>query len=392
MTPHPPRVATQPTQPQVWHWRATRHPARMPGACLAAAVAWAVAASGGTRPVDLALATTLAVAALSLTGIRAADLRLAAGSPLVLALVALGAWTVGVGLASTGDLAVALWMPWLLAMGALATVAADRLHAEGRAVALDGLVVVGAALGVSAVLDWAMGVGEGEHLPVRAATLMGYPNVAGVLLVATASVTLYLHRVGRLSGGPAIGLVTLMVVGVLATGSRLALLLTLAAIVLVAGRRRTRTSVVTASAVALPVVALLVQRFATSSTERLRLWADAVSQIAVHPVTGRGPTPVVLDSSLGGKPTTHAHDEVLQVGVEYGVVGLGLALLVLVLVVAALRARRLVDPLLALACVAVASLALTDFALRTTAAALVLAVLVPFTWRPPTQPLTSPDN
>lgn len=385
MTSHPARVAGP---PQVWRAAATRHPGRLPGALLTAAVAWAVAASGGTRPVDLVLATTLAAAALSLTGVRPADLRGAASSPLGLALVALLAWTAVVGLTSTRDPVVALWMPCLLALSALAAAAADRLDAGGRAVALDGLVVVGALLACSAVLDWVGGVLDGEQLPVRAATLTGYPNVAGVLLVATGSVTLHLHRKGRLGGRSTAGLVTLQTLGVLATGSRLALLLTLAAVVIVAGQRRTRAGVLAGTAVALPVVALLAQRFATGSTERLRLWSEAVSQIAAHPVTGRGPTPVVLAASLGGKPTTHAHDEVLQLGMEYGVVGLGLSLLVLALVARSLRARRLVDPLLALACVAVASLALTDFALRTTAAALVLAVLVPLTWRPATEPST----
>ncbi len=389
MTQHPTRVATP--QP-VWHRPGTRHPAWLPGACLSVAVAWAVAASGGTRPVDLALVTALAAGALWLTGARAADLRSAAGRPLVLAVAAFVGWTAGVGVASTDHLAVALWMPWLVAACALGAAAADRLDAQGRAVVLDALVAVGAVLAASAVLGWVTAVREGAHLPVRAATLVGYPNAGGVLLVATGLVTLHLHRRGRLGARSTAGLVTLQGLGVLATGSRLALLLTLAAVVVVAGQRRTRAGVLAASAVALPVVALLVQRFATSSTERLRLWAEAVSQIADHPVTGRGPTPVLLAASLGGKPTTHAHDEVLQLGLEYGLVGLALALVVAVLVVSALRARRVVDPLLALACVAVASLALTDFALRTTAAALVLAVLVPLTWRPPTEPLTSPGN
>jgi O-antigen ligase len=357
----------------------------MPGACLLAAVAWAVAARGGTRPVDLVVVTTLTGAALLLTGLRPVDLRAAPRHPLTLALAALVAWMVGTGLASDAG-AAAVRMPWLLVVAALASVAAARLGAEAGALVLDGLVVVGAVVAGSAVLDWLSAVREGADLPVRAATLVGYPNAAGALLVATGLVTLHLWRSGRLARGWATALVTLQTLGVLATGSRLALLLTLLAVVLLTWRRRSATALLTASALALPVVALLVQRFATSSTERLRLWADAVSQIAAHPVAGRGPTPVLLASSLPGRPTTHAHDEVLQLGVEYGLVGLGLLLLALTLAGLALRARRLVDPLLALAGLAVASLALTDFALRTTAAALVLAVLVPLAWQRPGQP------
>ena len=364
--------------------QASRAPSRAgdlgPAVPLLAATAWSIGALGGSRPVDMAIATTLVCLAFALSGSCArGGALLLLRTPLGLGFLGVIGWTSAVGLAASGPGLTALKLPWLLVTLAVAAAAARRLTQQHRLQVTTGLVTIGVALAVAAVLEWVRLAWAGEALPIRAATLLGYPNGAGVLLVATALTTVSLHRLGRINTVALLALVGVQALGVLATGSRLALLATVACIAVMACTRRSRAAVGVAAAAAAPFIAVLVQRFAASRPERIDLWRAALAEIRAHPIVGRGPAPeLVLSPLAAGKPTTHAHNEFLQLAVEYGLVGLALTLLVLVLSV--LAQRHLDDPWLAAGAVTMGTLAFTDFALRIPGVSIVLALLGAMAW------------
>lgn len=352
-----------------------------PAVPLIAALAWSVAAQGGTRVLDLVVVTSLALLALVSTGVRAAEVARALRRPVFVAGAALLAWLGAVGLAEAGPRMAVLRPLWLIVVVTLVAATADRLTSPDRVLVMGGLVVIGVVLAASAVVDWTVGLADGEALPIRASTMLGYANGAGMVLVATGLVTLHLHREGRISTARLGTLLAVQALGVLATGSRLALLVALAATALLAWRHRTPRVLLMAAGVAAPFTALVLQRFATSRPERLDLWRSAVAEIGTRPLFGRGPSPEIVQASFQGRPTTHVHDELLQLGVDFGLPAVALTLLALVLLAVRLAHRGLSDTCLGLACAGLASLALTDFALRITAVALVLAVVVPLAWR-----------
>jgi hypothetical protein len=364
--------------------RSLRAVGEHPAFALLAAIGWSVATLGGTRALDMATVTVLVTVALAQTRPSASDFRGAVHAPLTLAVVVLLAWTLAVGLASAGVTFTSVRVPWLVVIAVIAVAAAGRLGHGQRLLVRTGLVVVGVAIGGTAVLDWVLAALGGEPVPIRAPSLLGYPNAAGVLLVATSLVTVGL--LGDEVFDPRLlrGALALQMAGVLATSSRIALAAVLVIVAVWVWRHRTRRALAGALGVGGAVGALLVARFATSPSERPRLWRLAAAEIAAHPVAGRGPSPVLLTSGPdGGRPTTHAHNEFLQLAVEYGLVGLALALLALGVALAVLVTRcRLADPSVAAGCLAIGALAFTDFSLRITAVALILAVMLPLAWRP----------
>ena len=351
-----------------------------PAAPLLGAVAWSVAAQGGTRVLDLVVVTALVLLAFLWSGVRAGEVARALQSPVSVAGAALVAWLGAVGLAQAGPGMAVLRPLWLIVVVTLVAATADRLTSPDRVLVMGGLVAIGVVLAASAVVGWTAALAGDEALPIRASTMLGYPNGAGMVLVATGLVTLHLHREGRISGGWLGALLTVQALGVLATGSRLALLAALAATALVAWRHRTPRVLLASAGVAVPAIALLLQRFATSRPERVDLWRSAAAEIGARPLLGRGPSPELIGASLAGRPTTHVHDELLQVAVEFGLPALALTLVVVALLAVRLARRPLCDIHLGVACAGLASLALTDFALRITAVALVLAVVVPLAW------------
>jgi hypothetical protein len=363
---------------------APRSTALAPVVLLLTGIGWATAAQGGSRAVDLALLSALLLAALGASRVGVAELLRALRSRPALSAGALVVWTAVVGLATAGPGTAALRLPVLVLLVAVAAVVVDRMSADERVVLLAGVVVIGVVVAVSAVLGWFSALAAGAELPIRAATLLGYPNAAGAVMLAAGAACVHLWRTGRVPRVWGCAGVGVLSAGVLVTGSRLALGVALAGLVVAAWRARSRWGVVAAAAAALPVVGLLAQRFATSQNERVYLWGAALREVVSGPVTGRGPAPVLVPGLPDAKPTTHAHNELLQLGLEYGTVGMVLGLVCLGTVVALLVRRVVVDPVLLLGCAALGGLGLTDFALRFPAVALVLTVLVVSTWRPAT--------
>ena len=176
-------------------------------------------------------------------------------------------------------------------------------------------MAIGVVLAASAVVGSTAALAGGEALPTQASTMLGYPNGAGMVLVATGLVTLHLHREGRISG----------------------------------------------------------------------VWLGAPPRSRSNPRAHRG--------EPRGATTTHVHDELLQLAVEFGLPALALTLVVVALLAVRIERRPLSDIHLGVACAGLASLALTDFALRITADALVLAVVVLFAWRnTATDPVEEPTR
>lgn len=359
------------TLSQVWAGRA------QPALPLVAAVGWCTAAEGGTRPVDLALVTSLVVMALIQTHPTADDFDAVIRSPAAVAALAIVGWMTVAGLASSGWVLAAVRLPLVVAIGAVVVTTCSRLAAPQRRQVQVGLVAIGAVLAASAIAQWLSSAAGGETPPIRAASLLGYPNAAGVVLVATSMATVSLYASG---GGLTLrrlnGLLAIQAAGLLATGSRLGLLTGFVAVVYLARRHWSRRTLLAAAIFSAPMVAVLLQRSVAGLPERIHLWRAAIAQIATDPLFGRGPAPELVPTNLAGaRPTTHSHNEALQVAVEYGLIGLALMLLLLALTLRALCRAGRRDPYLALGGLAVAALALTDFALRITAVALVLALV-----------------
>lgn len=166
---------------------------------------------------------------------------------------------------------------------------------------------------------------------------MGNPNALGVILVATGCLTLR-AALGRpstlLFGGLA-----LQAVAVLLTGSRLAIGIALC-VVAVSGPRSGSLRVKKVLLVwGLIAVAVFAFRVASSPPNpRPELWAAALSRLSEHPLIGNGPVLQVYLATPPRQATTHAHNELLQFAVDYGLIGLALGLATLA---AACRAQRI---------------------------------------------------
>ncbi|QBR92723.1 O-antigen ligase family protein [Nocardioides euryhalodurans] len=337
---------------------------------LLAAVAWAVATRGGTGPRDLAL--VLVLLALAVVTARARPPRHVS---LGVTMVALLLWLLVAGPLRTGLTLEGVRVP-LLVVGVVLTVLATRRldHAE-REVFLGGMVVLGCLHAVVALGELAVAVSQRLPYPARVDSLLGSSNGLAMLLVATSVLTVreIAHRGGRL---PALALLV-QGAAVIATGSRTAI--ALAAVLLVgyaASRPGWRPRAVATCGV-LAGGAMVAWRFATEPPEpRPHLWREALARIADHPLMGAGPEPAEFSlSAADARATTHAHDELLQWGVEYGLVGVGLALLVLVLAVRTTRPYGQGDRWALLAATILLSAGLVDFTLRITALAVVAAAL-----------------
>jgi len=170
----------------------------------------------------------------------------------------------------------------------------------------------------------------------------------------------------------------------LLTGSRLALIA--AALVLVSCVRIPRRRWIAAAAAAwLSAAAVVVgARFLITGGDRIGLWIAAFRQIEIHPLVGRGAEPVVLDvpGSVVG-PTTHAHNEVIQFVLEYGLIGLALTVLTVVLTLRSATMPGQRNGLLLAAGAALLAGGLIDVGLRVTAIAMMAALLLTIACTPP---------
>ncbi|HEX6247459.1 MAG TPA: O-antigen ligase family protein [Nocardioidaceae bacterium] len=353
---------------------------------LVIATGWAAVARGGTAPRDVLVVGGLLAAAV-LTGSRVRMRR-----EVLVAVGALLVWMVLVTVLRAEVSFTTAHVPALVVLVVLASLAARSLDEQGRWMFLAGAVLIGvlqaavALVGTGAAL-----VRDTTVLPPepRAAALLGSPNALGYLLVATGVVTAWVAvraesvAVRRL----AVAAGVLQAAAILTTGSRGALLVS----VVVAAWLLWRSPVADALRrpgwlagvvlVAGGAAAVTVARFAREGQDdRLELWGRAVQRILEEPLLGHGPEPVpYLLTAPGARPTTHAHNEVLQLTVEYGVVGLALAAGTAALVLW----RRQPDPLLLAAGGALVAGGLLDFSLRITAVAVLTAVATTCALVPP---------
>jgi O-antigen ligase len=347
----------------------------MKAALLLATLAWTTAAGGGDGPGGMGVTAVLLLAAvLHRPRPRVRWAPAVATSLLV-------AWMLAVVLAHGDVSAASLHVPLLVALVALAVAAASSLDPAGRRTLAAGVVALG-TLHAGIVLASAIGAGvRGESvLPpgTRAESLLGSANALAFLLLASSILT-----AGFAVGSQARSRTRLVLVAALTaqagalllTGCRAALLVAL----LVAGvatRRRLGTWGTGAlGAFAVLAVGVVGQRFrGEGGGTRVELWAEAMDRIAQHPVAGWGPLPPAYQATDGaGRATTHAHNELLQLTVEFGLVGL--LLMVIALALAARQVDGRVEPVLLVASLSLVASGMTDFSLRVPAIVLAASVL-----------------
>lgn len=336
---------------------------------LLAALAWTVAARGGTGGRDLIVVLGLLVVAV-FAG-RAWPRRNLA---LWAAVAALLCWLVADGPLRSDWTLGTVRMPLLVAITALTALVVHRMNGRERDTLVTGLVLVGclqAVIALGEVVMWA--VIEPSVSP-RVGALLGSPNGLGMLLVATSVLTV--RELDRRGGWLPVAALVLQGSALLATGSRTAILVaSLLLVGYVATHAGWRRGMLAAAGLAVGI-AVVAWRTVTERQDRPGLWLEALRRIADQPLVGEGPAsaPFLL-ASPGARITAHAHNEVLQWGVEYGLVGIVLGVVVLVLAIRSVRRPFGGDRWLQLAALALLVAGLTDFTLRITAITLTAAVL-----------------
>jgi O-antigen ligase len=291
-------------------------------------------------------------------------------------------WVVVDGPVRSGLRYETLLVPALLLMVYLTVRTVDTLEKVEREQLFQGLILLGTAHSVIAIGQAAASLVAEAGIP-RADSLLGNSNALGLVLVATATLTireLTHHRVPLLFGALA-----LQLLAVLATGSRIAIvaaLLPLGWYWVAVATPRAKMLILPWGAAAAAVFAV---RYAQSlPDQRLQLWTVALSRIRDHPAFGLGPTFRPYDLPMDqARPTTHAHDEVLQWTVDYGAVGLALGLSTLVLAVRSTSRRGAGERLVFAAGISLLAGGLTDFSLRITAVVVVAAALMTCALLPP---------
>lgn len=337
---------------------------------LIAALAWAVASEGGTRALDLIIiATAMAAAALTCRAWRSIDPATATAVTLLVF------WLVADGPGRTGVELESIRMPVLVVLTTLTVLVVARLRAPARDTVIQGLIAIGCVQAVVALAQVSESAMGGPSTPPRADALLGSPNGLGMLLVATSVLTMrtLVANGGRLTNAA----LFLQAAGVLATSSRSAIVTASALLIGYAASRGSRTMRSAAAAAVVAGSGLVVWRFTTEPAEqRPHLFVEALGRIAQHPLTGVGPTGTPYSTSApAARVTTHAHNELLQWGVEFGLIGVALGLLTVVLALRAARRPDRFDPWLIVAAAVVLGAGLTDFTLRITAMSVLAAVL-----------------
>jgi hypothetical protein len=271
----------------------------------------------------------------------------------------------------------AVRVPFLVLLVVLAASTVSRLDDRQIEAVLLGAVAVGvvhAALAVVGSVVQLSAVFHGQHFH-RATSFVGNPNALAVILVATGCLTLRAAR--RRRSTLLLGGLALQAVAVLFTGSRLAIGIALC-VVAVSGLRSGSLWVKKVLLTwGLLAVAVFVLRVASSPPNpRPELWASALSRLSKNLLIGNGPVLQVYLAHPPRQATTHAHNELLQFAVDYGLIGLALGLATLATVLAPLVAGPgpRADPWVATAGVTLCATGLADYGLRITAIALLAAV------------------
>jgi hypothetical protein len=347
----------------------------LPAALLGAAIAWCTATEGAVDPPEMIVAATLVLAGL-LTSRWTSQTRRWRSDRLGLALIlALIVWLLVDGPMRVGLDIEAVRVPFLVLLVVLAAATVSRLDDRQIEAVLLGAVAVGvvhAALAVVGSVVQLPAAFQGQHFH-RATSLVGNPNALAVILVATGCLTLRAAR--RRRSTLLLGGLALQAVAVLLTGSRLAIGIALC-VVAVSGLRSGSLWVKKVLLTwGLLAVAVFVLRVASSPPNpRPELWASALSRLSKHLLIGNGPVLQVYFAHPPRQATTHAHNELLQFAVDYGLIGLALGLATLATVLAPLVAGPRADPWVATAGVTLCATGLADYGLRITAIALLAAV------------------
>jgi O-antigen ligase len=352
-------------------------PTYLPAGLLIGAIAWCTATRGAVDPPVMAVAATLVFAAW-LTSARPTKRRRSRSAHIGLALVStLFVWLAVDGPMRVGLAIEAVRVPFLVFLVVLAASTVSRLDDRQIEAALLGVVALGvvhAGLAVAGSVAQLPSVVQGGDF-YRATSLVGNPNALGVILVATGCLTL--RELVRRPSMVLAGGLALQAVALLLTASRLALAIALC-VVAVCGLRSDslRVKKLLLAWGALAGAAFAFRTASSPPNPRPALWVAAVSRISEHPLIGSGPVLQVYFAHPSRQATTHAHNELLQFAVDYGLVGLALGLAALAAMVPGLVAGLRADFWLAAAAVTLCATGLADFGLRITAIALLAAVLL----------------
>lgn len=337
---------------------------------LLAAVGWSVATRGGTGARELLVVLGMLVVAV-IAG-RAWPRRNAA---LWATFGALMCWLVVAGPLRTGVSLETVRVPLLVVIAALTALVVGRLSPRERETAVSGLIVVGCVQSGFALTELAGTVPTELSDSPRVGALLGSPNGLGMLLVATLILTAreFTRRGGWL---PAAALL-LQGGALLATGSRTAIVVASALLLGYVATHGGRTRGMLAAAGLAIGTGVVVWRTAVEpQQDRPHLWIEALRRIAEHPLQGEGPTAAAYSlAAPGARVTAHAHNELLQWGVEYGLVGVALGLGVVGIALWSARRRFAGDRWIGVAAIALLAAGLTDFTLRITALTLAAAAL-----------------
>jgi hypothetical protein len=297
-------------------------------------------------------------------------------SAVVLCVAGLLAWLVVDGPLRSGLDIETVRVPVLIMLVCIAAATVRVLDADQREVVLQGVIVLGTVQASIAVTESTrVFASKAPSMIGRADALIGNPNALGVLLVASGALTTR-HLLRRPSVGLSVAL-AVQAVALLLTGSRLALT---TAVCIVVGYSLARTSWsarLLLTIAAAPAVAIAGLRFLNSwPDQRIPLWGSAIRRFLESPFIGHGPTPRVYDVALAHPwPTTNAHDELLQWGVDYGLVGVALAAATLAAVAVRWHRGLTRDGWLFAALGGVLATGVTDVGLRVTAITLLGAVV-----------------
>lgn len=336
---------------------------------LLAAFAWTVASRGGTGARDVAVVLWLLVVAV-IAG-RAWPRRDVA---LWVAFAALVCWLLTIGLLR-GLTLETVRVPLLVLIAALTALAVGQMGILNRDALVTGLIVVGCLQSMIALVELMVTVPIDPPAPPRTGALLGSPNGLGILLVGTSVLTA--REVDRRGGWLPAAALLLQGCAILATGSRTAVVIASALLVgYVATHAGWRRGLPAAAGFCAAVTVVIWRTASEREPERPRIWQEALERIAAQPLLGEGPAPAAFTPAFpGARITTHAHNEFLQWGVEYGLVGIMLALVVVVLALRAVRRPSRADRWLQFAALALLMSSLTDFTLRITALTLAAAAL-----------------
>jgi hypothetical protein len=350
---------------------------------LIAAAAWASATQGGTSGRDLAVVTIL------VAGTRLIQRRRPRFTATFTGFVALMGWLMADGPIRTGFDLEATRVPLLALIAFIAASCVSTLAGWERELLVDGVIVIGCLQALIALSSLLVDVAQsGVMSASRTEGLIGYSNALGALLLVSTILT-----ARAMDSGPAPVLSTALVaqsVAILSTGSRGAIGFGLLVCIVVAFRRPgwvPWASVAVGGAVAMTIA--IVRVVEEPSEQRPHLWWSALRRIGQHPLTGVGPhVPLFDPTAPNARLTTDAHSEMLQFTLEYGVIGLLLAILVAFLSLRTILgtqtggAASVKDPWMAVATVFLLAGGLVDFYLRVTVLTLVTSMLLAMAIRP----------